>query len=53
MLSDRASVYDGWGRSREDALTLEMRYGMAVLELGRAGAQRFAGGEGRGGASAG
>jgi enoyl-CoA hydratase len=49
MLSDRASVYDGWGLSREDALALEMRYGLAVVEAGRRGAQRFVSGEGRGG----
>jgi enoyl-CoA hydratase len=50
MLSDRASVYDGWGLSRDEALALEMRYGLAVVEVGRGGAQRFAAGEGRGGA---
>ena len=49
MLSDRASLYDGWGLSRDDALALEMRYGLAVVEAGRQGAQRFAAGEGRGG----
>jgi enoyl-CoA hydratase len=49
MLSDRASVYDGWGLSRDDALGLEMRYGLAVVDVGRGGAQRFAAGEGRGG----
>ncbi|MDQ1747689.1 MAG: enoyl-CoA hydratase [Frankiaceae bacterium] len=52
MLSDRASVYDGWGLSREEALALEMQYGLAVVEVGRSGAQRFAAGAGRGGASA-
>jgi len=52
MLSDRRSVYDGWGLSREDALALEMRYGLAVVEVGRQGAERFAGGAGRGGAEA-
>src|SRR5947209_9535103 len=49
MLSDRRSVYDGWGLSRDEALALEMRYGVDVLEVGRAGAERFARGEGRGG----
>src|SRR5437764_6193232 len=53
MLSDRRSVYDGWGLSRADALTLEMRYGLAVVEGGRRGAERFAAGAGRGGAPAG
>jgi enoyl-CoA hydratase len=49
MLSDRASVYDGWGLSRDDALALEMRYGAAVVDVGRSGAARFAAGAGRGG----
>ena len=49
MLSDRASVYDGYGLSREEALAVEMRHGLAVLGIGREGAERFAGGEGRGG----
>jgi enoyl-CoA hydratase len=49
MLSDRASVYDGWGLTRDEALALEMRYGLAVVEAGRLGAQRFVSGEGRGG----
>ncbi len=49
MLSDRASVYDGWGLSRDDALALEMRYGLAVVDVGRDGAAKFAAGAGRGG----
>jgi enoyl-CoA hydratase len=49
LLSDRRSVYDGWGLPREDAFALEMQYGVDVLEVGRAGAQRFADGAGRGG----
>src|SRR3954466_8665284 len=49
MLSDRRSVYDGWGLPRDDALALEMRYGLAVVEVGRRGAERFAAGAGRGG----
>jgi enoyl-CoA hydratase len=52
MLSDRRSVYDGWGLPRDDALALEMRYGLEVLDVGARGAQRFAGGAGRGGADA-
>jgi enoyl-CoA hydratase len=48
MLSDRASVYDGYGLSRDDALALEGRYGAAVLGDAASGAARFAGGEGRG-----
>jgi enoyl-CoA hydratase len=50
MLSDRRSVYDGWGLPLPEALELEMRYGLAVVAVGRAGAERFAAGEGRGGA---
>ena len=50
MLSDRASVYAGWGLGREEALRIEMQLGLAVVGIGRAGAERFAAGEGRGGA---
>jgi enoyl-CoA hydratase len=50
MRSDRLSVYEGWGHPLEEALRIEMRHGLAVVEEGRAGAQRFAAGEGRGGA---
>jgi enoyl-CoA hydratase len=50
MLSDRASVYDGYGLSRDEALALEGRYGMATLGDGESGAARFVGGEGRGAA---
>ena len=53
MLSDRASVYDGYGLSRADALALEGRYGRAVLGDGQSGAERFARGEGRGGSGPG
>jgi enoyl-CoA hydratase len=47
--SDRASMYDGWGHPLDEALRIEMRHGVDVLETGRAGAERFAAGEGRGG----
>jgi enoyl-CoA hydratase len=50
MLSDRASVYAGYGLSLDEALEVEMRLGMEVLAVGRDGARRFADGEGRGGA---
>lgn len=50
MLSDRASVYDGYGLSRDDALALEGRYGTGVLGDAESGAERFARGEGRGAA---
>jgi enoyl-CoA hydratase len=49
MRSDRMSLYEGWGCPLEEALRIEMRHGLAVIEEGREGAQRFAGGEGRGG----
>jgi enoyl-CoA hydratase len=49
MLSDRRSVYDGWGLSLRDALAVEMRHGLAVLDEARQGADKFAGGAGRGG----
>ena len=52
MLSDRRSVYDGWGLQRDEALALEMRYGLDVVEVGRQGAERFAAGAGRGGKDA-
>jgi enoyl-CoA hydratase len=52
MLSDRASVYDGYGLSRADALALEGRYGTAVLGDAQSGADRFATGEGRRGSHA-
>jgi enoyl-CoA hydratase len=49
MLSDRASVYDGYGLDLADALALEGRYGIEVLRDAETGADRFASGEGRGG----
>jgi enoyl-CoA hydratase len=49
MLSDRRSLYDGWGLTRDEALAMEMRHGLAVLDVGRQGAERFASGAGRGG----
>ena len=49
MRSDRLSLYEGWGHPLDEALHIEMRHGLAVIEEGREGAQRFAGGEGRGG----
>jgi enoyl-CoA hydratase len=48
MLSDRASVYDGYGLTRDDALAVEARYGTAVLGSAAQGAGRFVSGEGRG-----
>jgi enoyl-CoA hydratase len=52
MLSDRRSMYEGWGLPLEEALTLEMRYGLEVLDVARVGADRFAGGAGRAGTDA-
>jgi enoyl-CoA hydratase len=50
LLSDRASLYDGYGLSREEALAVEAQYGQGVLSDAVEGAARFAGGEGRGAA---
>jgi enoyl-CoA hydratase len=47
MLSDRASMYDGYGLTREAAFALEASYGTSVLGDAVAGSVRFAGGEGR------
>jgi enoyl-CoA hydratase len=52
LLSDRASLYDGYGLSREEALAVEAQYGQRVLSDAVEGAARFAGGEGRGAAGA-
>jgi enoyl-CoA hydratase len=49
VLSDRASVYEGWGHPLAEALAIEMRHGLAVVETGREGAERFRAGAGRGG----
>lgn len=49
MLSDRRSVYDGYGLSQTEALAHELVLGRDVLEVGVAGAARFAAGAGRAG----
>jgi enoyl-CoA hydratase len=49
MRSDRLSMYEGWGHTLDEALRIEMHHGLGVIEEGRQGALRFAGGEGRGG----
>jgi enoyl-CoA hydratase len=49
MLSDRASMYDGYGLPLDEALAVEAQYGQSVLRDAADGAARFAGGEGRGG----
>jgi enoyl-CoA hydratase len=48
MLSDRRSVYDGFGLPRDEALAVEAQYGQDVLSDAVAGAAKFAGGAGRG-----
>jgi len=49
MRSDRASVYDAFGRSQLDALRTEFGHGQGVLADALTGAERFASGAGRGG----
>jgi enoyl-CoA hydratase len=53
MLSDRRAVLEGAGLPLVQGLALEARLGRGRLETGLEGAQRFAAGEGRGGAGAG
>jgi enoyl-CoA hydratase len=53
MLSDRRAVLEGAGLPLVQGLALEAQLGRGRLETGLAGAQRFAAGEGRGGAGAG
>ena len=53
MLADRRATLEGIGLPFEEGLAVEARSGKETLEVAWAGAQRFAGGEGRGGAGAG
>jgi len=53
MLADRRAALEGIGLPFEDGLALEARSGRATLATAWAGAGRFAGGEGRGGAGSG
>lgn len=53
MLADRMAAIEGFGLPLEEALRLEAQAGPEVFEDGARGAERFAGGEGRGGAGAG
>jgi enoyl-CoA hydratase/carnithine racemase len=53
MLADRSAAIEGFGLPLDDALALEARSGIPLLEIAARGAARFAGGEGRGGAGAG
>jgi len=49
LRQDRAASYEQWGRTLDDALTVEFGRGVQVIESqdARAGAARFAAGEGR------
>lgn len=53
MLADRMAAIEGFGMPLADALALEASSGPEVFEDGARGAERFAAGEGRGGAGAG
>jgi enoyl-CoA hydratase len=53
MLADRRAAIEGFGMPLADALALEAEAGPEVFEDGARGAERFAAGEGRGGAGAG
>lgn len=47
--TDRAAVYDGLGEPMEQGLKVEAWHGSRALATAMEGADRFAGGEGRGG----
>jgi enoyl-CoA hydratase len=53
MLADRRAAIEGAGLTLAEGLALEARAGPEVFGDAVAGAARFAGGEGRGGAGAG
>jgi len=53
MLADRRAAIEGLGMTLEQGLALEARGGPAVFADGARGAERFAAGEGRGGAGTG
>jgi enoyl-CoA hydratase len=53
MLADRRAALEGLGLPLAEGLALEAQAGPAVFADAVAGAARFAGGEGRGGAGAG
>ncbi len=53
MLADRRAAIEGLGMTLADGLALEAEAGPEVFEDGARGAERFAAGEGRGGAGAG
>ena len=53
MLADRRAAIEGFGLPLTEALALEAAAGPEVFADGARGAERFAAGEGRGGAGAG
>jgi enoyl-CoA hydratase len=53
MLADRRSAIEGSGLALADGLALEAEAARTTFAIAQAGAARFAGGEGRGGAGAG
>jgi enoyl-CoA hydratase len=53
MLADRRAALEGFGLPLADGLALEAQAGPAIFAAAVAGAARFAGGEGRGGAGTG
>jgi enoyl-CoA hydratase len=53
MLADRRAAIEGFGMPLDQALELEAQAGPEVFAIAAAGAARFAGGEGRGGAGSG
>jgi enoyl-CoA hydratase/carnithine racemase len=53
MLADRGAAIEGFGLSLSEGLALEAKAGPETLQAAVEGAERFAGGEGRGGAGAG
>jgi enoyl-CoA hydratase len=53
MLADRAAALGSFGHPLEAGIALEAAVGLPTIGVGAAGASRFAGGEGRGGAGAG
>jgi enoyl-CoA hydratase len=53
MLADRRAALEGFGLPLAAGLAVEAQSGLATHAVGRAGAARFAAGEGRGGAGAG
>lgn len=48
--SDRAAMLEGWGRPIDEALEIERRHGLTVMDTAVTGAGRFERGEGRHGA---